>query len=461
MTPTDPRILTGDLLDVLPTLPDASIDAIVTDPPYGLEFMGKEWDRFRLDDPGTLRNRGDRAAGGTWLAAEPKAAIPQAGRVTYGAGSRPQTSRCPGCGKRDQFRNPHACPEPVDWIPELIHPHQPPPTSIAFAEWVRQWALELYRVLKPGGHVLAFGGTRTHHRLAVGLEDAGFDVRDTLAWLYGTGFPKNMNLQKALTKTGQPPELAAQWAGWGTALKPAHEPITVARRPPLPTIVANVAREGTGALNLAACRVPYRDAEDLASALAKNPGTDDLVTSQVYGASRPQQKVDPDGRWPTNVLLGHAADCLTACAPGCPVDQLDHQDPDAARYFPTFEWDPVADDPGFLYTPKPEDSERSAGLDRADGNDHPTVKPVALMRWLVALVTPQGGTVLDPFLGSGTTAVAAELDGTTWLGIEQDPTGRYQAIASARVAWATSTRHRGHYTPTRRRVDPDDQPALF
>lgn len=455
---THPRILVGDLLDVLPTLPDGSIDAVATDPPYGLEFMGKAWDTFRVDDPGTSRNRGDRAGdhgstekGGTGLR--------QAAGVTYGNGARPRTSRCTGCGKRDQFRNPHACPPDTPWALELIAPHQAPPTSLAFGEWVRRWSLELYRVLKPGGHVLAFGGARTYHRLAAGLEDAGFDVRDSISWLYGTGFPKSMDLGQALTRAGWADDVAAAWAGWGTSLKPGHEPIVVARRPMPGPLVHHLGQHGVGGLNIAATRIPYADDADLASTRAKNPGRADLVTSDVYGADRPQQRVDPAGRYPTNVVLSHAPTCTGTCSPGCPVDQLG----DEGRVFPVLDHDPIADGPAFLYTAKPTDDERDAGLEADDENDHPTVKPVALMRWLLALVVPPGGTVLDPFLGSGTTAVAAELDGIDWVGIELDTEEgrRYQAIAADRIAWATSARARGRYAPPRRRRPPEDQPSLF
>lgn len=460
MTQHHPAILVGDCRAVLADLPAESIDAVVTDPPYGLEFMGKEWDSFRLDDPGTSRHRGDNAAGDAWLQ-DGNDTLPAAGRVVYGAGARPKTSRCTGCGKRDQFRNEHPCQPGAEWKPELIDPHCAPPTSLAFGEWVRTWGAELYRVLKPGAHVFAFGGTRTWHRLAAGLEDAGFDVRDNLSWIYGTGFPKNMNITKKL-RADQHPDADA-WEGWGTHLKPAHEPIVVARKPPRGTILAAVLEHGTGALHLDACRVPHElgptDAE-WGSTQHQMPGRAGFTMGDGWDGT-PSERNDA-GRWPTNVLIGHAATCAETCAPSCPVPALREQAGDVAGIFPTFDWDPAIDDL-FRYVAKPNDAERAAGLPHGDQNDHPTVKPVDLMRWLVRLATPPGGTVLDPFLGSGTTAVAATLEGFSWLGVEQDPSGRYQQIATDRIRWATDAVSRGRYTPPKRtKVDPDSpQRPLF
>lgn len=188
----------GDCLDVLRSLPDCSVDSVVTDPPYGLEFMGKEWDKFRTDDPGTNRHRGERAGkqGETVgnidesLPSRPSGVLfdptKKAARgVSYGAGKRPTTNVCEGCGKRDQFRNPHACPDGTAWRSQILNPHAAPPSSLAFGKWCELWTAECLRVLKPGGHLLAFGGTRTWHRLACAVEDAGFEIRDSIAWLYG------------------------------------------------------------------------------------------------------------------------------------------------------------------------------------------------------------------------------------------------------------------------------------
>src|SRR5215218_7441332 len=207
--------------------------------------------------------------------------------------------------------------------------------------WHRRWAEQALRVLRPGGHLLAFGGTRTYHRLACAVEDAGFEIRDSIMWLYGSGFPKSHDVSKAIDKAAgagrkvvrvgkgaatqrteslgayepeytatvpSTPE-AARWEGWGTALKPAHEPIVVARKPLIGTVAKNVLRHGTGGINVAGCRIGHANAADLSASLAKNPGRDDEVSSVVYGADRPQQSVNRNGRWPANVVLSHAEDC--------------------------------------------------------------------------------------------------------------------------------------------------------
>lgn len=347
------EIRIGDMRAILPTLAADSIDSIVTDPPYELGFMGKAWDRSG---------------------------------VTY---------------------------DPATWQ-------------------------AAYRVLKPGAHLLAFGGTRTFHRLAVALEDAGLEIRDTLSWLYGSGFPKSLDVSKAIdkaagatretiregkavrrmiqgadqnatgswikdngreyvpTETAPATAEAEQWAGWGTALKPAWEPIIVARKPLIGTVAATVLAHGTGALNIEACRIKHASDEDLAVSLSKNPGRADLVTSGTFGANRPQQSVNTSGRWPANVALDEDAAAMLG---------------DPARFF---------------YTAKASRAERGAR------NDHPTVKPIALMQWLVRLVTPPGGTVLDPFLGSGSTGIAAHREGFGFIGIELS--AEYAEIARRRMS---------------------------
>lgn len=421
------RILHGDCRDLLPTLPDASVDSVVTDPPYELGFMGKGWD----------------AAG-----------------IAYD---------------------------------------------------VAMWA-ECLRVLKPGGHLLAFGGSRTWYRLVVAIEDAGFEVRDSITWLYASGFPKSLDVSKAIdkaagaarevvgsyavtrdlkragsddgegyrgqgygkghTSTGTMVDITApatpaaqQWQGWGTALKPAHEPICVARKPLAGTVAATVLTHGTGALNIDGCRVMHATPGNLATSQAKNPGRVDVVTSEVCGVGRPQQSVNDAGRWPSNVVLTHAPDCGPddapgECVEGCPVAELDAQSGNrpggsfpgrtqkgdkfsggtyaggktyggrqdaeprsmgdsggASRFFPTFR-----------YQAKAPTRERP----KVDGAAHPTVKPLTLIRWLVRLVTPPGGTVLDPFLGSGTTAEAALLEGFDVIGCEL--TADYLPLIAARLA---------------------------
>jgi site-specific DNA-methyltransferase (adenine-specific) len=276
----------------------------------------------------------------------------------------------------------------------------------AFQSWSESWAREAYRALKPGGHLLSFGGTRTFHRLTCAIEDAGFEIRDCLSWLYGSGFPKSHNLGN----------------GWGTALKPAWEPIIMARKPLIGTVAANVERHGTGALNIDACRIagaPWRahDATGLAEVKFFTEGNAKVIHKEPHDL----------GRWPANVVL----------------------DEDAAAM--------LGESSRFFYTAKASRSERNAGLDGMperftatmnDGigvrhhaedepraytkNHHPTVKPIALMRWLVRIVTPPNGLVLDPFMGSGTTGIACALEGFGFIGIEQD--AEYIEIARRRIA---------------------------
>ena len=481
-TGRDVRLLHGDCLERLAEMEPESVDAIVTDPPYGLEFMGAAWDRLAV---GQSRKGG--AAGA------------------------------------------------------------------AMQAWHRQWAEPAFRVLRPGGHLLAFGGTRTYHRLTCALEDAGFEIRDSIMWLYGTGFPKSLDVSKAIdkaagaerevagrrptypdgTRGGRPkpphervatglnkggfanpggttpitppasPE-AAHWEGWGTALKPAHEPIVVARKPLIGTVAENVLEHGTGGIDVDGCRIEHAGAGDLAVSFVKNPGRDDKLTSGTYGADRPQQSVNTVGRWPANIVLSHLEDCdqvgtrdvrsnsqegnrpaspaspilgsglestggaghgidgietigAWECAPGCPIAELDRQSGylhGAGNVVPSRRgesgyaggWDgaassrPVALDSGggasrFFYSAKTSRAERNEGLSDLLVNDHPTVKPISLMRWLVRLVTPPGGQVLDLFLGSGSTGCAAVLEGFDFTGIERDR--RYFAIAEARIRfWA-------------------------
>lgn len=349
------RVVHGDALDVLPTMPPDSVDAIVTDPPYGLEFMGNGWDRY---------------------------------------------------------------------------------TPEAFEEFNRQWAAEALRVLKPGGHLLAFGGTRTYHRLTAGIEDAGFDIRDSITWLYGSGFPKSLDVSKAIDRAagvareaigvnpraaqqtpksdattlgrfaGTPAVLTAaatddarRWEGWGTALKPASEPIAVARKPLAAPVAGNVLRHGTGALNIDGCRVP--------------------------GTAKPFGNGTSPGRWPANVTLTHTPDCGDTCQPSCPIAELDQQSVGhddaggASRFFPAFR-----------YQAKAPARERP----RIAGVAHPTVKPLGLMRWLCRLATPPGGLVVDPFAGSGTTAEAALMEGFRVVAIEREEA--YLPLIQARIARA-------------------------
>jgi DNA modification methylase len=478
----DVRLFLGDCVEVMAAMPAESVDAVVCDPPYGLEFMGKEWDSFRVDDPGTTRNRGERAADngavGDGDGSHPSRSARAA--VAYGGGNRPRTWRCVGCGKRDQFRNAHACPDGTRWAQELVDPFSAPPTMLAFEEWVRHWALAALRVLKPGGHLLAFGGTRTFHRLTCGIEDAGFEVRDCLSWLYGSGFPKSLDVSKAIDKaagaerevvgrheqarpgneratryadaespareslswqydiTAPATDAAREWQGWGTALKPGWEPCVVARKPLAGTVAENVQRYGTGAVNVDGCRIGTT-VETWPASRNYAPGKREPGGKGATVATGDA----PPGRWPANVALDEAAAAM-----------LDAQSGETS-YNPAAEWKSSAErdsgaflsgvnhDAGtvrsgfgdrggasrFYYTAKASRADRNTS---GATNTHPTVKPTDLMRWLVRLVTPPGGVVLDPFAGSGSTLVAARAEGFRAIGIEREQ--EYADIIAARLS---------------------------
>ncbi len=303
-------LLEGDCRDLLPELPESSIDAVVTDPPYGLEFMGQDWDR--LDGGFTRPGIGERA------------------RPWPGYGNDPfrgYNPTCATCGGRARGKKRCACTEP-EWRIKgrALDVRQPDDATFhrsgvgpfdrakvrhssapsyggsagrAMQEWHQAWAREAFRVLKPGGHLLAFGGTRTYHRLASGLEDAGFEIWDQVAWLYGQGFPKSRDVGD----------------GWGTALKPAHEPIALARKPVSePNVKVNRERWGTGAINVEASRVPFADELDEVEAKEKNRHADfgsGPRENQVFGRDRRARRdagnYDPPGRWPPNVALDAVA----------------------------------------------------------------------------------------------------------------------------------------------------------
>ena len=285
-----------------------------------------------------------------------------------------------------------------------------------FQTWVTEWASECYRVLKPGGHLLAFAGTRTHHRMCSGIEDAGFEIRDMIAWVYGSGFPKSRNLD-------------GDRQGWGTALKPALEPITVARKPLIGTVAANVLAHGTGAINVDGCRIATHDVLSF--------GNRELGDGIKYGKCKPTTEgmQSPLGRWPANLIHDGSQDVLDLFP--------EANNASAARFF---------------YCAKTSKKDRDEGLEKVEkkpagmvsntsgqhmtrrdegyevkprANNHPTVKPTDLMRYLCRLVTQPGGTVLDPFMGSGSTGKAAMLEGFDFIGIEMN--SEYFAIAKARI----------------------------
>ena len=338
-------------------------------------------------------------------------------------------------------------------------------TGIAYD--VAMWK-EVYRVLKPGAHLLAFGGSRTYHRLACAIEDAGFQVRDQIMWLYGSGFPKSLDVSKGIDKAagaerevvgpdryagrrieGSGPvngdacygqygipkgtsvpatDLARQWDGWGTALKPAHEPIVVARKPLEGTVVANVLKHGTGAINVAGCRIEHKTING--GNLADNPhlrGTKERAApvSSPFGRSGDVTDLtSQDGRWPSNIIHDGSPEVL-ACFPDSKGQQGDVRGTEQSRTggegtvcygeygrVPAGKRGDNGSAARFFYAAKASQAERGKGC------NHPTVKPLALMCYLVRLVTPPGGVVLDPFMGSGSTLIAAAKEGFNAVGIE-------------------------------------------
>lgn len=488
----------GDCLDVLRELPGDSVDAVVTDPPYGIRFMGKAWD-------------GDDIVRGIEVRRS-QAPMPDGGKA----------------GRNGGYQSPAA---------EAGRYDQSVSGNQAFQAWCTDWAAECLRILKPGGYLLSFGGSRTWHRLAAAVEDAGFEIRDSIAWLYGSGFPKSLDVSKAIDKrrddkpearqvgawlreqreaaglthaqvcarggwhgavnhggasvnwerghgvptweqwlalqemlgfgseldaevwrlngrkgtpgeawderevvgsgyrvrrestvqivglsdgeydiTAPATEAAQQWQGWGTALKPAFEPIVIARKPFPGTVAANVLEHGTGALNIDACRTA---AADPVVTFDRQAGDRSRENWRTGGAVPDTRSVSGVGRWPTNVVLdeSQAAELdkqtgvLTSGYMKPETDRKTRQGDTygdsggASRFFPTFRYEAKAPT-----SERPRDGEIA----------HPTVKPLDLMCWLVRLVTPPGGTVLEPFAGSGTTAEACVIEGFKCIAIERE-----------------------------------------
>jgi len=335
---------------------------------------------------------------------------------------------------------------------------------------VAMWK-EVFRVLKPGAHLLAFGGARTYHRLACAIEDAGFIIRDQIVWLYGSGFPKNLDVSKAIDKAagaerevvgkksgraGDPKQdirggkfvhgpvdridcsaltvpataLARQWDGWGTALKPAHEPIVVARKHLEGTVVKNVLKWGTGAINVAGCLIPIKPG-DIGDRIdrPKSKGRESINwCNDDRSFDLPRNYQEPDGRWPANVIHDGSDEVMTEFAktgelqsgaypikPGQNKNVYSFRgqvEPGIRR--PTNSGSAAR----FFYCAKASQEERNRGLEGTTRNNHPTVKPLALMAYLVRLVTPPGGIVVDPFMGSGSTLIAAAKEGFDSVGID-------------------------------------------
>jgi site-specific DNA-methyltransferase (adenine-specific) len=377
-------LLHGDNLALLATLPDNSIDAVVTDPPYGLG-----------DPPDALAMLRD------WLE----------------TGHHDVKSKRGFMGKAwDNF-----VPQPMQWR-------------------------EVYRVLKPGGHVLAFAGTRTQDLMSLGLRLAGFEIRDLVAWVYGSGFPKSHNLE-------------GEWEGYGTALKPALEPITLARKPLEGTVAANMLKWHTGAINVDGCRV-YRSADDRSGWSETGSKESENVAMSGKNYAREAKPDNEQGRWPAN-LIHDGSDEVVGLFPVTTSGGGDKHGRKKSTFCASTDWEAFkgtssGGDSGsaarFFYCAKVSPSERNAGLSdlpdkewKGDGaaipqrgerpfnpskNNHPTVKPIALMRYLCRLITPPGGSVLDPWMGSGSTGVACKEEGFRFIGMEQDE--GYYTIARAR-----------------------------
>lgn len=437
----------GDCLAVIKSLPDNSVDSIVTDPPYGLTTNKK---------------------GGTGAASLNLNSPAGRSRISTGNGS-------------GGFMG-------LAWDSSIPS--------------VEVWA-ECLRVLKPGGHLLCFAGTRTQHRMACNIEDAGFEIRDMIAWVYGSGFPKSLDVSKAIDKaagakrevvgrrkhptlkdpdkleesanaahgenlwsrewdlTGLATDSARQWSGWGTALKPAMEPITVARKPLIGTVVENVLEHGTGVINIDGCRVHAPDAVGGEYTVKRfAPGAD------VNRDGKWKQDVEfvgemKPGRWPANFIHDGSAEVVEAFpnAPGQLAPEKHSGELKTGNVYGAWkrpngrDGEPSADSPnggavGFKMKPgmRRNDSGSAARFfycakasqsERGDGNDHPTVKPIELMRYLVRLVTPPGGTVLDPYTGSGTTGKACLLEGFAAVLIEREE--KYCDIIRRRIAEAKAT----------------------
>ena len=399
------KIINGNSLDVLETFEENSIDAIITDPPYELNFMGKGWDR----------------------------------------------------------------------------------SGIAYN--VELWKKAL-RVLKHGGYLLAFGGTRTYHRIACAIEDAGFEIRDCIMWLYGSGFPKSLNIGLAIDKkngveseivgTVNAPDLqdvgtqqkalgnghiqsfgqienakriqyeikkaSNEWDGWGTALKPAYEPIIVARKPVEKTVIDNVLKWGVGGINIDECRVPLENEEKIET------GRNGRKTKPMFCFGELQNgetEFQDNGRFPANVIHDGSEEVISGMpdsngSQGKPFVSTDYKEKETATNFTRGDFNPYNDSGSasrYFYCAKASKKDRDGGLlINNDKNIHPTVKPVELMEYLVKLVAPKGATILDIFNGSGSTGKAVMFENRErdanykYIGIELDP--EYCKISEARIDYA-------------------------
>lgn len=457
----------GDCREVLRALPDCCIDSVVTDPPYALVSIVK---RF----------------GG-------KNSAPAKDGDVYARSSAGFMGKQWDTGE----------------------------TAFAMEFWT-----EVLRVLKPGGHLVAFSGTRTYHRMACAIEDAGFEIRDQIGWAYGSGFPKSHDVSKAIDKmageereviapprysrgkteqrynetrkvsydcdpqpiTAPATDAAKKWQGWGTALKPAWEPICLARKPLIGTVAENVLKHGTGALNIDGCRVEAKEGVPLFSSRSESRSV--ALGDGLNGSNRTGEV--GVGRWPAN-LVHDGSDEVLACFPDSPGQQGDlkgtepsrtgdentvcygkfndrrefkaRRDGEASakrRYtenggtdfaaLPGMRRSDGASAARFFYTSK-------ADADDRLGSKHPTVKPLDLMQWLVRLVTPKGGTCLDPFAGTGTTGEAAWREGCRAILIEREE--EYQADIARRMELAANPTKRAAVAATKNKLDKPEDLPLF
>lgn len=461
------KLKLGNCLDILKTMPDNYVDSIVTDPPYLLDFMGKEWDNATIDPAfghyiaGLVDGEGcfriHKAHSGTSttytcefglklrdddsLILNQIYRILKIGRLTECKGegnSKPQlkwsVTNIEDCKTLRSFFEtfPLRAKKQKDFVHwskhlDLWSAHtygadktamqesyeemknvrayentKAPMNKDAFFHYL--WAKECLRVLKPGGHMLAFSGTRTYHRMVQGIEDAGFEIRDQIQWIYGSGFPKSLNIQKAAIKEGL--DITNIPEGLGSALKPANEPICLARKPlSESTIVKNVLKHGTGGLNIDGTRIEFANEQDKklgqSSRPSKTSNANDYALNHggLEGFDR-SDRSHITGRFPANVIFDEEA-----------AKVLDGQvGLDVSRFF---------------YVAKASKS------DRGEGNIHPTVKPIKLMEYLIKLITPPNGIVLDPFMGSGTTGVAAANLSVRFVGCEMSD--EYFEIAKKRI----------------------------
>lgn len=411
----------GDNVEIMRSLPVNSVDSIVTDPPYGIRFMGKAWDGVDIEKQTAKRRE-------------------------YKDGPSPKGGHNSVAAHAGQYNTSLS-------------------SNQAFAEWTRVWAVEALRILKPGGHMLVFCGPRTYHRMACGVEDAGFEIRDQIMWIYGSGFPKSLDVSKALDEaagaerevieeikgpipgdhggggkyghgidrdiTEPSTEFAKEFDGWGTALKPAHEPIVVARKPLIGKVIDNVLEHGTGAINIDASRIE-NDKGRFPANIIFNPEAAEILdrqSGQVGGGYGIANRAEGKGKYGD----------FSGADNGKVVGFGDSGG--ASRFFYVAKASQADRDEGLEGFP-----EQKAGIKNDSGrgfsetdpyaeilrrNNHPTVKPTLLMQYLVRLVTPIGGTVLDMFMGSGSTGKAAVREKFKFIGMERE--GEYIPISIARI----------------------------